>query len=947
MAEAEAGAAAARAARRFKFERGAWSEPPARLRHVDLSLRVFDDRIEGAETLFFEAREALASVRLDAQDLETGPVSFSAGWDSGAAPEPCAALLDKPGRALVAALPRHVAPGEKFALSLSAVCRPTQNVLDGAYWDVAPAGAPPQLMSQCQQWGFQRIMPIVDDCTAKCTWRTTLEGSARYTHLVSNGDVDRSVCPDGRPVPLPGDPSRVRIVYRNDIPMPPYLFLVAAGTWDCLAGSATLPSGRVVRLEYLVPPGMAAGARVPMEILERSAVFQARHTGCEYARECYRTICMEKSNFGGMENVGNTTIITEAALLDEWTPDRRLFYAHGVIVHEFEHNHCGSDVTMRTPFDMWLNEAYTVTVERAFLRESFGDTLCRLDELEGLRDRLRGPLAAEDGGASFPVVRDGFDSPDDVVDGVTSDKAPEILGMLRSLVGAEAYDAAMAGYFARHKGGNVETADLMAAFGVGAAEGTEGTEGTEVTEGTEGTEGTRAARSSGFAAPGEMIARFFREWLFTTGYPRIRAWWRHDASSRRLVLSLSQTRAPVHAVASGAPLAEGAGGPFVVPLRVRGVDRLGAPVAGADRLVVLEKAEETFVFDGVSDAPAFLDFGSAEPFYGTISDDSATPESLALAARVSPFPVGRVEAFRALAARAAGGDAAAREALFEAMRAALGDPSLDPAVRASLLSVSESDIAAAPFPAGPARPAAARALVREAAARLGFGRVAEALRAVPDEPPQDVSPGGVDPLSAGIPRRALRRALLALAAFADGARAEPLLAEAFRGASCVGSRLAAAAAAVDAGLPCARAMLADLRRACEGHVGAYAAYLALVGSDPDPDRLFAAVAEAEADPAFREEHPGHSRSLYAAVSRNAEALWTDRGLGWFAAKLLRMASVNENVAIVMLGALQDWRSLPEKLRARAEALLHGALDGVRAQAPGAESLAARIGDLLQ
>jgi aminopeptidase N len=36
-----------------------------------------------------------------------------------------------------------------------------------------------------------------------------------------------------------------------------------------------------------------------------------------------------------------------------------------VIVHEFEHNQCGSDVTMESPFDMWLNEAYTVDVERA------------------------------------------------------------------------------------------------------------------------------------------------------------------------------------------------------------------------------------------------------------------------------------------------------------------------------------------------------------------------------------------------------------------------------------------------------------------------------------------------------------------------------------------------------------------------------------------------------
>ena len=107
-----------------------------------------------------------------------------------------------------------------------------------------------------------------------------------------------------------------------------------------------------------------------------------------------------------------------------------------------------------------------------------------------------------------------------------------------------------------------------------------------------------------------------------------------------------------------------------------------------------------------------------------------------------------------------------------------------------------------------------------------------------------------------------------------------------------------------------------------------------------------AVAAAEDDPSFREEHPGHSRSLYAAVSRNAEALWTPRGLEWFRKKLVRMASVNENVAIVMLGAVQDWRELPDGLRGSAETLLRGALGEIRAAAPAAESLAARIGDLL-
>ncbi|MBR1837186.1 MAG: DUF3458 domain-containing protein, partial [Kiritimatiellae bacterium] len=663
----------------FRYRRADWRRPPAQLLHADVELEFFEDRVEGSETLHFEAREPIRTLDLDAADIEIGPAFLreEGGGDevTGAAATPLTSVFDKAAQRLSLPLPREFRPGERFAVSVSATCRPTDNILDGIYRDTTPPGAPQQYVSQCQQWGFRRILPIVDDCTAKCTWRTALEGDARYTHLVSNGDVDRSECPDGVPVPLPGDPSRKRVVYANRIPMPPYLFIAAAGTWDVVRGSFRTPGGRDVALEYLVPPGRADGARLPVEILEDSMRFQADAVGYEYGRECYRTICMEKSNFGGMENVGNTTIVTEAAMLDEWTPDRRVFYAFGVIVHEFEHSHCGSDVTMETPFDMWLNEAYTVTVEQAYQAARFGAAYARLDQLDGIRDPMRGPLAQEEGAAAcFPIVRDGFDSPDDVVDGVTYDKAPEVLEMLREWLGREKYENAMRGYFARHAGGNVNTGDLLRAFGVQSVE-----------------------------EPG--LGAFFREWLFTTGYPRISASWKHDPATGRLEAALRQTRCG------------SSDRPFVVPLRVRGVSRNGAAMQSVDRLLVLSEPEETFVFENVPETPAFLDWNSGLPFYGTIRDKTATLGSLALAARVSPFPVGRVEAFRELcdaATKAACGGAGvqsdAAEALFSAMSAALDDAAAEPGVRARLLEIPEDTLDRAWLPRGAERAKAARAL---------------------------------------------------------------------------------------------------------------------------------------------------------------------------------------------------------------------------------------------
>ena len=340
----------------FRFNRSEFRLPAVQLNHMEIALSFFETHVDGAATLTLTAREPVSTIELDANDLEIRQVALP---DT---PVACNFSLDPTRHKLLIPLPKPLAAGGCVRVSVHCRCKPSDALLEGLYRDVTPPGAPQQYMSQCQQWGFQRILPVIDDCTAKCTFRTTLEGDARYTHLISNGNVDRTTNPDGRPVPKPDDSTRKVITYVNDVPMAPYLFIACAGTWDVLSDSVTYPDGRRIALEYLVPPGKVEGARVPMDILKRSILWQHATLGFVYPYDTYRTICMEKSNYGGMENVGNTTIITEAALIDKTTPDARLIYAHGVIVHEYEHNHCGSGVTMESPFEA---SEFVRTVEKA------------------------------------------------------------------------------------------------------------------------------------------------------------------------------------------------------------------------------------------------------------------------------------------------------------------------------------------------------------------------------------------------------------------------------------------------------------------------------------------------------------------------------------------------------------------------------------------------------
>jgi aminopeptidase N len=202
-------------------------------------------------------------------------------------------------------------------------------------------------------------------------------------------------------------------------------------------------------------PRPGPGARVPF--LKEAILWIGATQDYEYTGDTYRTICMTKSNFGGMENVGNTTIVTDAALIHEHTLDQSLIYAHAVIVHEFEHNQCGSETTMETPFDVWLNEAYTVDVERQFTASVFDPAFVRLNQVDAIRNPLLGPLAIEDSGAAGRIVREGFNNPDELIDGVTYVKAAEVIRMLRLILGNAIFTAGKALYFSRYRHSNANT----------------------------------------------------------------------------------------------------------------------------------------------------------------------------------------------------------------------------------------------------------------------------------------------------------------------------------------------------------------------------------------------------------------------------------------------------------------------------------------------------------
>jgi len=882
--------------KRYKFRREDFGELPVVLHHLNIYLNFLEDRVEAVNCLSMTARERLEELCLDAADLEILRVDWcprldhcrdseaasacfagvisrpAAGEGEDSPPEGQAALTplefeyQRDNNKLVVKLARAVDPGEAICIRTVTHCFPSDHILEGIYKDATPAGAPQQYMSQCQQWGFQRIMPIFDDCCAKCTLSTTLEADAAYTHLISNGNINRRTNPDLKPVARPGDASRQIISYENRTPMAPYLFLVCAGTWDALTDSVSYDSGKTVRLEYLVPPGRTEAVRIPMEILKQSVLWIARTQDYEYTGDTYRTITMNRSNFGGMENVGNTTIVTDAALIDEHTLDASLLYAHAVIVHEFEHNQCGSETTMETPFDVWLNEAYTVEVERQFMAAVFNPAFIRLYQVDSIRNPLLGPLAIEDAGHAGRIVREGFNDPDELIDGVTYVKAAEVIRMLRLVLGADHFMAGKTLYFSRYRNGNANTDQFFQCF-------------EEVS--------------------GVSLDQFKQEWLYRLGYPRLSATIAYHAETKACRITFRQE------LKNGEK-------PFHIPIQLALVDQQGRDLAGTEQVFQLRERQGELNIGPLPEPPAFASLNRDFSFYGTLRMEGATLELLAKQVRLDPNAYNRVDAMRQLTDRERirllhDMEAEVSELWVALYGEILADSVIPPALKAYFLRIDEQPMDRE-YSTWYRELVAAREKLMLIVNRAYREKLVERFHEI-----DTYSPAGSGWSGENIETRLLKNVLLDLAAIDNSEASHALIMDHYRLAANVTDRVAALSALNRSSAAKRQDLLEQAYVLWHPHLSAYANYLRIVSSGTQPD-VFARIEREKQRPSFDIKQPTWCRALFLPMATNNKMLWTEDGIRWVADTVIELSAVNTTTASRLLNAFQHVRRLKPDLR---------------------------------
>jgi aminopeptidase N len=886
--------------------------------HMDLVFDIYDDRTNVKSVLRVRTKdEPIEKLELNCKDLEIRAVSCFQSEVS---------YRHRKDDAILEISFRDVIPPHtEIAVITDTVCRPTKNILEGLYYDETPAGAPPQQITQCQQWGFQRIVPCIDDMTAKCTYRTTIIADSRYTNLITNGDVavERQTV----------KPGRDKIVYDNSVtPMATYLFFLGVGTYATFKREFEYPDGGTFMLELLVPPDSdARAAEKALDILHDCVMWVYLFTGPEqfdedklatrqllwdlvrrreklkieakpepvqggngqggngpegdrqvgegeelrkirgelarldrnitpgyrYTGTVYREIGMQNSDFGGMENVGNTTITTNRIMPFPQITDPAFEYMIKVKVHEYYHNQNGSEVTGRSPFEIWLNEAVTVHVEEQYHAFLFGEDYQRLQRVLDLLAPASGTFALDSGAASMPIIPDGFNDPNDLITSVTYVKSPEYVRMVESLIGKDTFVRGLDHYFKKFQHSNASTQDWIEAM------------------------------EEESSVPLKEISG---TWLKQTGFPVVEVSAEYDKLTGKFTFFLTQ-----HFPAGGKP--------WEFPFRAALVDENGKDIAEVLERVSGETAE--IVIEN-ADMPSFLSLNRGYSFYGKLVY-RASQEELLMQVRKDSDIVGRFTAFYTFVDREKlrllkVPGSVPSEDFVELYYRLLNDRQLLEKTGGQFLTIFESVEDEEFAHHYQALYEVKQKLLKAVAWKYRSSLISAYNFFENASVPRDSS---LEETARVIKSRQAKNICLGVLATLDTPDIHALIKQQFETAACATDRLSAFAAYLNSSAPDKIEVLRAFEAESKKNLIAWEAFLSVIGSNSSVDAV-ELVREMERSDAFRIEQTNDQRALYGSFARNRKkSLETEEGRALFAEILRKLAQVNEYTTVNLLNAFAN------------------------------------------
>nr|CCA16421.1 metalloprotease family M01 putative [Albugo laibachii Nc14] len=685
--------------KRYRFTHKDFNPLETKPLHLDLVFDIEPEKISVVSTTTFQhlGENALHEFRLNSKELQIVQVEritaskathtcndFEEHVASFRLPVALKYQVDAENHFLVVRFETPIQKEEEFVLKFHTVVTPSENILEGLYYDYTPAGAPKTIITQCQQHGFQRITPCVDTMDAKAYYTTTIIADKKYTNMITNGDLAPQFY-DGNNEPVyhstesvlgEVDDRRHVLKYHNHkVKMAPYLFFLGVGMYETYRRELEFPDGDTTLLEILAFPGffkpdeakqavkmlhdsvlwtmISLGPEACQHHVERKRVYELieqreslkakmstlcvgpnekkgvktlsdqdtqrlegiraelknlikvwNKTGYKYTGAVYREIAMENSYYGGMENVGNTTIVSSCLCPSERMDDKSYMYMERVKVHEYYHNINGSQVTGQSPFEIWLNEAVTVHMERKRCAAIFGSDYSRLNDVLYMFAPI-GPLAEDKSATSLSIEPEGFNQTQELVSAVTYSKAPEFVRMVELIIGEDQFHKALDVYHTRYSFGNATTLNWINCM-------------------------EEVSKCS--------LKDLARTWLKRPGHPHVTYSTSYESTTCEYKVWMKQT--------GFENMPSDNAGPWVIPVDYALIK--GGKVM-KEGLFTFSEKEFSYVIKDVKEKPDFFSFARGWSFFGTSKSEDNSIDVLVKQTKSDPDSVNRYQGYRMVA----------------------------------------------------------------------------------------------------------------------------------------------------------------------------------------------------------------------------------------------------------------------------------------------------------
>jgi aminopeptidase N len=766
----------------------------------------------------------------------------------------------------------EVPPPAAFTLAIETEINPSANTkLMGLYRSNG------NYCTQCEAEGFRRITYFLDRPDVLSVYTTRIEAAREDAPLLlANGNlVEHGDMAGGRHF----------AVWQDPFPKPCYLFALVGGRLDTLSDTFVTASGRKVEVAIHVEAGKRDRAAYALDALKRSMRWDERVFGREYDLDVFNVVAVSDFNMGAMENKGLNVFNDKYVLASADTAtDADYAGIETVIAHEYFHNWTGNRITCRDWFQLCLKEGLTVFRDQEFSSDERSRAVKRIADVRNLR---RQQFAEDSGPLAHPVRPRTYREINNFYTATVYEKGAEIVRMLRTLIGADAFRRGMDLYFERFDGTAATIEDFLGCF----------------------------AEASG------RDLGAFALWYEQAGTPVVTAAGHYDPSAQTFRLDFTQKIPPTPGQTDKQPV--------VIPIALGLIGESGRELQLAtadgtldDGLFVLDRASASITFTDVTERPVpSLLRGFSAPV--KLETDLSEADLFVLF-RHDSDPFNQWQAAQTLATRF----------ILAAVRRERGDvdPRFAEALAFFLDRRAEADPAfAAQVLALPSEADIAREIGRDidpAAIFDALMMVKRHVGAALAEPLQALytrlhasAPYSPDAASAG--RRALRIAALALIAAGDPATGKALATAQFKAADNMTERFGALAVlALLSGQAREDALAAFMARYRDDPL-VLDKWFALQAAIPEAGTLDR-ITELMRHPAFSMGNPNRVRALLGSFAMtNATQFNRPDGKGYdlIADTVITLDPRNPQIAARLLTAFRTWRMLEPGRRGKAEAAL--------------------------